>query len=340
MDGSRRRERRVTIADVARAADASAATVSRVLNGGTAVDAALAERVRRAVAELGYRPNPAARGLARGRLGTVGVLVPDLANPYFEEILKAVSAAARAVGTRVVVADSDEDPQAERELAEELLSHSDALLLCSPRMERGHLRAVASLPGTLGHGPRLVIANRVVPSLPVPAVTVDEFRGMLAIAGHLAQLGHTRVAYLAGPLVAWSEAERRRGLTAAEAFGLRAFVVECGSTIADGHRAVPTALKQDVTAIVANNDIVALGALARLSELGVAVPAEMSLTGFDDIPFARFAMRPLTTVHVPHRQIGHVAGHMLLRLISGDTAESETIQPKLIIRDSTAKAPT
>lgn len=325
------------MADVAHRARASSATVSRVLNGGQSVDPALAERVRRAVTELGYRPNAAARGLARGRLGTIGVLVPDLANPYFEEILKAVSAAARATGERVVVADSDEDPHAERELAEELLSHADAVLLCSPRMARADLTALATVAGTRGGQHRLVIANRVEPSLGVPTVSVDEFHGMLAIAGHLAQLGHTRVAYLAGTSLAWSESERRRALTSAETFGFHATVIDCGTTIADGHQAAAAALDQDITAIVANNDIVALGALTRLHELGVTVPEQISLTGFDDIPYARYATPPLTTVHVPHAEIGHLAAQMLLRLIAGNTdIQTPILHPELLVRGSTA----
>lgn len=331
--------RRVTIADVAHRARASSATVSRVLNGGQSVDPVLAERVRRAVSELGYRPNAAARGLARGRLGTVGVLVPDLANPYFEEILKAVSAAARASGERVVVADSDEDPHAERELAEELLSHADALLLCSPRMPRADLAAIATVAGAQGSQHRLVIANRVEPTLAIPTVTVDEFHGMLAVAGHLAQLGHTRVGYLAGASDAWSESERHRALVAAEPFGPHAIVIDCGTTIAYGYQAAASALKHDVTAIVANNDLVAFGALTRLQELGVAVPDQISLTGFDDIPFARYTRPALTTMHVPHAKVGQHAGQLLLKLITNDSdpdLEPRIVHPKLIVRASTS----
>lgn len=330
--------RRVTITDVARAASASASTVSRVLNGQPTVDPTLAERVRHAATELGYRPNVAAQGLARGRLGTIGVLVPDLANPYFEEILKAVSAVARAAEKRVVIADSDEDQHAERELAEDLLGHADALLLCSPRMARSELTALAAAAGASAGRPRLVIANRVEHSVPVPAVSVDEFHGMLAIAGHLAQLGHTRVGYLAGAGEAWSERERRRALSTAEAFGLHATIIECGTTIAHGHQAAISALEHDLTAIIANNDIVALGALTRLQELDIAVPQQLSLTGFDDIPFARYAKPPLTTIHVPHNQVGTRAGQMLLELIAADSApEAQLIQPELVIRNSTAK---
>ncbi|MFG2662535.1 LacI family DNA-binding transcriptional regulator, partial [Streptomyces sp. NPDC048425] len=153
------RHGRVTINDVGAAAGVSTSTVSRVLNGTARVDPELARRVHDAVAELGYRPNAAAQGLARGEAGAIGVLVPDLANPYFPDVLKSVSAVARSHGRRVMIMESDEDAASEPALAEDLMGCCDGVLLCSPRMERAALVDLA----LRGHPVALV--NRVVPGL-------------------------------------------------------------------------------------------------------------------------------------------------------------------------------
>lgn len=329
-----KRAKRVTIADVAAAAGASVATVSRVLNGVATVDPALVERVRLAIGDLGYRPSAAAQGLARGRSGTIGVLVPDLANPYFHDIIKSVSAVARAAGTRVLVMDSDEDAGVERELTEDLIRYADGLLLCSPRMPRADLAALA------GRGTPMLVTNRQVPGLALHSITVDFFHGMMAVCGHLAQLGHRRVAYLAGPRPAWANGERLRALAGAEAFGLQVRLLPCGSTTDEGYEAAPAVLDSGATAVIAYNDFVAFGVLARFAELGVTVPDDISLTGFDEIDMARFSVPSLTTVAVPRDRLGRVAGEVLGRIMGGDEdIEPETVPVQLRVRGSTGQLP-
>ncbi len=325
------RKRRTTIGDVARAAGASISTVSRVLNGVDSVDAALAERVRQTIVELGYRPNAAAQGLARGRSGTIGVLVPDLANPYFHDMLKALSDVARGSGRRVLVMDSGEDPYEERELADDLIRHSDGILLCSPRMPRADLAELAH------RGHPMVVTNRVVLGLELHAINVDFFRGMLAVCGHLAQLGHREVVYLSGPEASWANAERLRALSAAEDFGLTFRTIPCGATAEAGYEAAPAALDLGARAVVAYNDFVALGALARFTDLGVRVPEEISLTGFDGIGMARYASPALTTVAVPRELLGRLAGEALVRQMQGASeVEPEAVAVELLVRGSTA----
>lgn len=324
------RPKRITIADVARAADASVSTVSRVLNGIGTVDPALAGRVRLAIDELGYRPSAAAQGLARGRFGTIGVLVPDLANPHFSDLVKAFSASARERGARVVVMDSDEDPAVERDLAEDLMRYADGLLLCGPRMPRADLAAL------LGRGVPVLLANRQEPGLAVHSVCVDSYQGVLALCGHLSQLGHRRVAYLAGPEGSWANRERMRALSGARAFGLDATVLACGSTTDEGYAAGPAVLETAATAVVAYNDFVALGLLSRLTEMGVRVPGDVSLTGFDEIDLARYSSPPLTTVAIPRTALARIAGEALARLMAGeDDVESVTLPVDLLVRDST-----
>jgi LacI family transcriptional regulator len=317
----------VTIADVGVAAGVSPSTVSRVLNGTAKVDPTLADRVHEVVRELGYRPNLAAQGLARGEWGTIGVMVPDLANPYFPDVLKAVTAVARANGRRVMVMESDEDPAVEHDLITDLMRCCDGLLLCSPRMERAELVDLA------GRGQPMVLVNRIVPGLAVPSISVDFYGGITLVCGHLAQLGHREVVYLSGPEASWANAERIRALEAAKAFGMRVTVLPCGSTTRHGNEAAPKALESGATAIVTYNDLVAQGALARLRQLGVDVPREVSVIGFDDLSLDWFGLATLTTVSMPRDELGRRAGEMLELLMTEEhDTEPRYLPMELLVR--------
>jgi LacI family transcriptional regulator len=325
------RSSRATISEVGAAAGVSTSTVSRVLSGAKKVDPALAERVLQAVRELGYQPNPAAQGLARGASGTIGVLVPDLANPYFPGVLKAVSAVARANARRVMVMESDEDPKAEPALVEDLMRCCDGVLVCSPRMDRAELVELTA------NAHPMVLFNRVVPGLAAPSISADFFGGMMLVCGHLAQLGHRRLAYLSGPSASWANTERIRALGASRAFGLEVTVLPGGSTSASGYEAVPDVLKTDTTAIIAYNDLVALGALNRLRELSVSVPGDLSVVGFDDISLDYVTHASLTTVSVPRDQLGRQAAEMLERLMAGQQdSEPQYMAMELRARGTTA----
>ncbi|HUR09581.1 MAG TPA: LacI family DNA-binding transcriptional regulator [Nonomuraea sp.] len=325
------RPSRVTISDVGAVAGVSASTVSRVLNGTAKVDPSLAERVHDAVRQLGYRPNAAAQGLARGEWGTIGVLVPDLANPYFPEVLKAVSAVARSHGRRVMVMESDEDPSIEHDLVEDLMRSCDGVLLCSPRMERSDLVVLTARDHPL------VLLDRIVPGLAAPAVSADFFGGMMLICGHLAQLGHRQVAYLSGPEVSWANSERIRALEAAKAFGLSVTILPCGSTSSCGYAAAAEVADTGATALTTYNDLVALGAVTRMRELGVRVPEELSVVGFDDIALDHVAHTGLTTVSAPRGRLGRQAAEMLETLMTeGHDGEPVYLPMELHVRDSTA----
>ena len=322
---------RVTISDVGAAAGVSAATVSRVLNGTAKVDASLATRVHDAVRELGYRPNAAAQGLARGEWGTIGVLVPDLANPYFPDILKAVSSVARSHGRRMMVMESNENPAAEHDLVADLMRCCDGVLLCSPRMDRAELVELS------GRYHPMVLFNRVVPGLPVPSISVDFHGGMAQVCGHVAQLGHRRAAYLSGPPASWANAERIRAFEAARAFGLDVTVVDCGATSQAGYDAVERALESGVTAILGYNDLAAFGALSRLRELGVSVPSDLTVVGFDDISLDHVAHTSLTTVAVSRDHLGRRAGEILEQLLTtGHDAAPVYLSMTLHLRTTTA----
>ena len=324
--------RAATIADVAVAAAVSQATVSRVVNGKNTVDPAIARRVLDVVAALGYRPSSSARNLARGSTQTVAVVVPDLGNPMFQEVLRGVTHAAAASGYRVLVADSEESPADEPELAAEARRRCDALVLVAPRMTGAELTALL---------PRLapvVLVNRSADG--VPDIAVDYAAGALAAVEHLAALGHEKVVYLAGP--ATSESNRRRlagiELAASRFPSVEVSAVACGAAIDDG--AAAAASIGDATAVIAFNDLVAFGLLAALRESGVAVPARVSVVGFDDIEFAGYATPPLTTLAVPRRELGARAWDALLAEISGgEPAAPVLFTPTLVVRSSTGPVP-
>jgi len=323
---------RATIDRVAEAAGVSRATVSRVMNGTTTVDPALASRVRDAAQRLDYTPSALARSLALGRTSTVGIVVPDLANPMFQGVLRGLSRAAARDGYRLLVADSAEDPSEEPILAVEARRRCDGLVLCAPRTPAEELRALL---------PRLspvVLVNRDVPD--APSLVVDYRTGIHDLLEHLLDLGHTRIAYLAGPATSASNAERLRALQERVPDDVDLVELACGAAFEDGHAAVPAVLAADVTAVVAYNDLVAFGALSGLHEQGVDVPGQLSLVGFDDIPFARFTTPPLTTAATPQAELGQQAWQRLEALLRGEQPEANaSFRPRLEVRGSTGPAP-
>ena len=197
-----------TIRDVARAAGVSPSTVSRALTMPEMVSPTTRERVRRAADRLDYAPNRAARGLITGRTGNLGLIVPDLANPFFPSIVKAVQSRARESDYAVFVADTDEDADAELGMVRALAKQVDGLLLCSPRMSENDMQAVAAET-------TIVLLNRRVGR--IPAITFDNADGMRQAVAHLQALGHHKIAWVAGPRASWSSRERARGLRAATA---------------------------------------------------------------------------------------------------------------------------
>ncbi|MCQ4080889.1 LacI family transcriptional regulator [Streptomyces sp. RB6PN25] len=323
--------RPVTIQAVAKAAGVSTATVSRVMTGNSSVRADLAARVRQVADELGYRPNPAAQRLASGVSETIGVVVPNLANPYFYDVIKAMNTAAAAQGYQMLIADSNEDPDQELPLSRSLLRQADGLVLLSPRMPVASLRVLAQ------DAAPVLMVNRVVVGVGLPTVAVDNHSAMLEICGHLAMLGHRRVVYLAGPEHSWQNTERQRAADQSPAFGLQLTSVTAGSTIGAGHAAVDRALELKPTALVCFNDLVAFGALARLQELGLRVPDDVSLTGFDDIPFSGYASPPLTTAVSPQLALGQRAWQVIHQMIDGkEPDDTPLLKAEVVIRHSTA----
>ncbi|WP_228484689.1 LacI family DNA-binding transcriptional regulator [Microbacterium cremeum] len=327
-----RRTKATTIAEVAQHAGVSPATVSRVMNDRFLGAPEIADRVRASARQLEYSPNHLARSFALGQTNAIGFLVPDLANPSFQAVLSGLSKAAGAEGYRVLVADSAESAEDEPLLAAEIRRRCDALVLCAPRMAEDSLvHATATL------GP-VVLMNRSSSSVTAPTLSVDSRSGFEALARHLHGLGHRRLAYVEGPAGVANE-RRLQGLADFQGSveGVTVERVAGGAGSEHGLEAVDAVIRTRATAALAFNDLVAVGLVHGLVESGIRVPDDISVTGFDDIPFARFMSPSLTTASVPHEVLGTLAWARMRALIAGTTPEHDVVfQPRLEVRRSTA----
>jgi DNA-binding LacI/PurR family transcriptional regulator len=325
----------VTIKDVARAAGVSPSTVSRALSAPELVQPETRRRVRQAASDLGYHPNRAARGLITGRTGNIGLIVPDLTNPFFPGVVKGVQSRARESDFSVFLADTDEDPSVEAGLVRALIKQVDGIVLCSPRMSEEELRSIA------GETPMVMLNRRVGR---IPSVTIDNGDAIRQAVAHLVALGHRRVAYVAGPRTSWSNRERLRILRpATAAAGLE--LVEVGNVVpqfSGGVAAADLVLASGVTAVIGYNDLVALGLLNRFTARGVAVPGGMSLIGFDDIVLSEMVSPSMTTLAQPKEQIGRAGVDLLLQLMEDPDRVAVTrreLPSQLMVRHSTGPAP-
>lgn len=321
----------VTIADVARHASVSAATVSRVMNGRFGGEPEVAERVLASAAALSYAPSPLARSLALGRTHAIAFMVPDLANPAFQSVLAGLSKTAAVDGYRVLVADSGEAPSEEGPLAAEIRRRTDAIVLCAPRMPESELAALASQLHPL------VLINRSLPEASVPSLSIDYRSGIAALARHLHDLGHRSLAYVFGPERSASNAHRERGLDdfLRDHPDVVLTRIPAGAGSEDGRAAASAVSASGATAALAFNDLVAIGLIGGLREAGVRVPEDISVTGFDDIPLAQYVAPALTTASVSHAELGVLAWQRMRALIQGDQPAHDVVfQPRVEKRDS------
>jgi len=323
---------RATLRDVAQKAGVSASTVSRVFSRPEMVAADVRDRVEEIARELRYIPNPIARGLARQRTGNLGVIVPDIANPYFTPLVKSLQSDARARGCNVFVADTDEHASRERDLGLALSQQVDGIVLASPRMGDDEVRALAAdVP--------LITIGRLVDG--VSGVGTPADNGIRQAVELLAAQGHRRIAYLDGPPQSFVAAQRRGAtLGAAEEFGCSVEVFGPFQTVVNaGRRAADLVLASDVTAVIAYNDQIAFGCMARLKECGRRVPEDYSIIGIDDSSVAEYCDPRLTTVRVPIVQAGALGLDILWGLMNSPRDRTPIVQEleaDLVVRRSTA----
>ena len=337
-----RSKRKPTIKDIAELVGVHHSTVSRALSPEkrSKISPVVVKQVEKAAKKLGYFPNIVASSLKHNRSLTIGVLIPDLMNPVFPPIIRGIQDTAEAAGYTVITVNTDDEFEKEKSALKIMQGRSiDGIIIATARREDPLVEECIEneIP--------LVLLNRTVSSGDVNAVIVDEGFGVRAIFEHLLELGHQRIAHIAGPVDTSTGFDRR---TAYEAFvnghALCDVMVEPVEryTIDEGRRAFQKLWKKrnDFTALLAGNDLIGLGCLDAARELGIDIPGALSIVGYNDMPFLERMQPALTTVVIPKYEMGLHATKMLLDNIMGEHRQPVVMrmQPRLIVRNSTGPA--
>lgn len=328
----------VTIRDVARRAGVSISTVSRVLNETCRVREDKRRRVSEAVEALGYVPNPVARSLLRKETGGLGVLLPYVSGEFFSELLYGIDRTTRRLGFFLMISTAHGSLDELQAALRGMHQRVDGLVIMAPEGEG------ATLGDLLPADTPAVLVNTPATETAYDALTFDNYRGGFLATSHLIALGHRRIAMLKGPDWAHDARERLRGYRDALAAHHLSrnpdyeFDGDFSPEAGHGAAAQVLALQPRPTAVFCANDQSGLAMTAALHNAGLAVPADLSLVGFDDIPSARYASPPLTTVRVPIRELGVAAVERLVALVRGAdrTAGQVTLPVELVVRGSTA----
>lgn len=335
----------MNIRDVAAAAGVSAATVSRVLNpAADPVRPETRQKVIETIERLGYRPNDLARALLHRRTNVVGLVVPDITNPYYPNLVRGAEDAASAAGYRVVLCNTDRDVEKTNAYLDTLVkSRADGIVVAG-----GGADHTVSPQLFEPYGTRIVLVGRH--DLPYPSVQVDNVGAAREATDHLIALGHRRIAFVAGPLVSHTVQDRLAGYRAAlRDAGLPVddrlvregdFQEASGYAAGSALIAEGTGPEQVPSAIVAANDRMALGAMAALADRGLRVPEDVSVVGFDDVSIASYVRPALTTVAIPSYRIGHAAMTMLVEAEDPPMdGQPQLLPTTLILRDTCAPPP-
>lgn len=329
--------KKITIADVAQEAGVSMMTVSRVINHKDGVSEQTTQRIWEIINQLGYRPSGLARGLASSKTRTLGLVVPDIGNPFFSDIARSLEQRAYANGYNVFLCNTDEEPERELVVLQSLdEKRVDGLVLCSSRLTD------ADLIENLARFPAAVLVNRDLPDRVGCSISVNDELGATIAVEHLLQSGHQAIGYLAGPQASVSGAGRILGYQKAfQNSGANInsdWVRYCIPNAASAQEATSILLSDhpELTALFCYNDLMAVGALKAAASLGRIVPDDLAVVGFDDIPLAELVTPALTTCRVPRYEMGQNALDLLLAQISNRTEDCQDmlIQPELIIRQS------
>jgi DNA-binding LacI/PurR family transcriptional regulator len=334
------KQRSVSIQDIARAAGVSHSTVSRALRESPLISPKVRQKIQSLAGRMGYVPNAVAQSLQGSATQTLGVLLTTVSDPFLADILTGVETVAREAGYTVLLAAAHNDPAEEIRCLDSFRKRRvDGLILASPR---------GNLPERTSHGLPMVLINPQDRNPPkeIPMITMDDRLGGRMAADHLIELGHRRIGYIGVTSRTTSNQRRKQGcLDALREAGIKLDpqqLREASGGAADpdtdvliGRTQLPELLAERVTAVFCYNDMVALGALIACRELGVRVPTDISVIGFDDIAFARFTDPQLTTIRQPREEMGQMAMRALLTLLNGGEANHFVAQPTLVIRGST-----
>ncbi|HEX4156568.1 MAG TPA: LacI family DNA-binding transcriptional regulator [Acidobacteriaceae bacterium] len=334
----------MNITAVAKRAGVSTATVSRVMNGTANVSPETAERVREAVEALNFYPDVNARALGSGRSGLYGLIISDITNPYFPELVKAFEDIAVEHGQDVLIANTDYDPK--------------RMETCVIRMLQRKVDGVAVMTSEMEERLIRTFSQRQIPTIFMDTATavkgastvnVDYAAGVAQAMQHLFSLGHKRIAFISGPLTLASARTRADAFQKAlKDHGLpvpAGWLQEGDHRVEGGHHAMKQILKSGdlPTAVMGSNDLTAIGAMGAIHESGLQVPGDISVIGFDDIELSGYTSPALTTLHVPRRELAAMAFRSLFRGREETPAKNSrkrdhTIEPRLLIRQSTGPA--
>jgi LacI family transcriptional regulator len=332
---------RPTLADVAKRAGVSVSTASNALSGVRPVGQAALLRVRAAADELAYVPDRAARSLVSRRSESIGIIIPDVTNPFFAELGRNLERQLVKRGFAALIGDSDNDVAQQRDYLTAFESRRVDGLIVVP--------AIFDDLGELAENTRrtpTVLIDRTVRDWPGSSVTMDQVTGVRALIDHLIRLGHRGFAFVSGSISASTGLERLSVFSRllAERELPDPVVIGAEFTLESGRRAIQGLFEQrrsDLTAICAADDLLAFAVLEGARTGGLRVPADVSLTGFDDIPYASFVHPALTTVRQPIAEMSAQAVDQLVRGLGGNgTSESIVLEPELVIRASTGQART
>ena len=324
--------RRPTIYDVAEAAGVSASTVSRAFARPGRVNAETAARIFEVAKELGYRTS-ALPGLTTTHTRTLALVVTDITNPFYAEIIRGAHEAAGELGYTILLSHTQEDAQLERTWTERELSGVEGVLLTSSRMSDSAIRMLAKQKP-------VVVLNRALPE--VPSLLVDNARGVRRALEHLGELGHRSVLYVAGPETSWTDGTRWQALREAGyelEIKVRRVGPVGGPTLRAGHAVAEQVASHEASAVIAYNDVLAIGLMHGLRALGVRVPEDLSVVGFDNTLLAEIVSPQLTTVAAPLHALGTTGVRNLVGMIRGavPNRDPRVLPVRLVVRGSTAQ---
>ena len=336
-NGPKKAGKAASIYDVARESGVSVFTVSAVVNNKSHVGKSLREKVEAAIRKLNYRPNLVARSLAKQRTHTIGMIVPDIGNPFFPIVVRGAEDAAQRHGYNLLLCNSDDSLDKEERAVELLLSKRvDGILLTKAAEDfRPALQQMikdVNIP--------FVLVMRTYPKLTKDAVITDDYHGAYEAVSHLARAGRKRIALVSGPLKVSNAKERWQGFhDALKAEGLpyeEDLVVEGDYRLESGYRAGHSLFSRRPDGIYVANHLMTVGLLKAAEEMGLRCPEDFGLVSFDDYPWLGIFRPRLTTVELPKHQLGSEAAELLIRRIAGDTSKPvlKKLQPELRIRES------
>lgn len=331
---------RVTVIDIAREAGVSTQTVSRVVNDSDRVAEVTRHKVKEIIRRFNYRPNRAARILASQQSHTIGLIIPNVANPYYPEIVHGIEAVAADLGYSVLLYNTERQPERERKALELLEEYRVAgVVICAPVLPDNQLISL------LERQQAVMVINRILPDTVAGRVMIDFKHGMIEAVNHLIEVGKKNLVYLSyEPSFYYSNPARKAGFTQAlkeSGWDMSSeFIIPCNLSVVSGYETTHTLLidHPEVDGIICYNDIVAIGALKACVESKRMIPEEIAVVGCDNILMARYISPPLTSISISQYELGTSTGRMLIERIRKEVSCSEMVfTPSLVIRASTKR---